>query len=707
MAATPVQPRLVRTSPPRALHGRGLRAHLAGLVLAVLAPAVLVGGASAWHLAESYRHSFEARLQDTAGALALFVGSALEGQVATATALAASPTLGRDDLEGFLAWARQVGATAGGWVVVHDAAAGYRQQASTALHRTALAGPLAGPSAAEVIGRAIESGRPAISNLFLGPGPGRTAVAIAAPARQAGQVTRVVVLALDPERLSERLQQNGPTGYVVASIVDGDGRIVARSREHGRFAGSLLAGWQAAAAAEAAGPVWRPGTSGDATLLTARPIREAPGWAVVVAAPQALYQRNWFVPLAGLAASALAAMALGLLVAAGLAHRVLRPVHALVRRAEAAAAGLPPPKDGTAAGASAAVAEFEVLRLASERAEAALAAREAEFRAIFETAGAGMVEVDAETGRFLRVNRRFCQLVGRSEAALVGALGPADLAHPEDRRRNPALSLLAADGAVEGESRLLRPDGTLVWVRMSAAISATDAAGRKLRVVGVVQDITGRRQAEEARQVLTREVDHRTKNVLAVVQAALRLSRGDTPEAYMRAVEGRIAALARAHTMLAEGRWSGADLGALAMAELGGFLNGAGAEAAAGASLEGPPLRLAPAGAQAIAMVLHELTTNAIRHGALSVPSGQVRLGWAVDQAEGLLRLRWSERGGPPPEGPPAHGGFGIRLVRANIAQLGGTMRFQWAREGLEWEAELPASRTLIADRDPGTTFFD
>jgi PAS domain S-box-containing protein len=661
-----------------------------------LLPALLIAGAAAWRLAESYRLSFEARLQDTARALALYIDTDIKNRIRVATALATSPLLEQDDLSAFAAWARAIGEEAGGWVIVNDAAPGHRQILNTTVLPEA---PLPLPSppgegAWDVIRRAVETGQPAVSNLFVGRASNRPVIAIAAPVRHEGQVTRVVVLAADPASLADSLRAQGPSGRAYASVADGRGRIVARSRDHERFLGAVPPSRSVPEADRARGVFRSQSVYGEPSLYSAQPVPSAPGWSVVVAEPQEGYRANWLGPLAALAASAAAATALGLAVAAGLARRILRPVATLVRRAEATATG----RGEAEATQPASVAEFEVLRVASERAEAALAAREAEFRAIFETAAVGMVEIDVSTRRYLRVNRRFCEIVGRSQSELVGRLGPDDLCHPADRVRAPVILTIANGRENDGEYRLLRPDGTEVWVRSNSAISAHDARGQPLRAVSVVQDVTERRETEEARALLAREVDHRAKNALAVVQAAVRLTPRDDPAAYARAVEGRVIALARAHEVLAAARWSGADLGALARAELAAFLPGweQGTSDGPGAEISGPPVTLSPAAGQALAMTLHELATNATKHGALSVAGGQVRLAWVVDGAADLLRLRWSEHGGPSVEGPPSRRGFGSRLIESTIQiQLGGLLRRTWEPDGLVCEAEVPLSRAL------------
>lgn len=336
-------------------------------------------------------------------------------------------------------------------------------------------------------------------------------------------------------------------------------------------------------------------------------------------------------------------------------------------------------------------------------AEAALRAREAEFRAIFETSAAGMTEVDLRTDRYLRVNRRFCELVGRTEAELTGGLGPADIHHPDERGRPSGAAAAGAspDGRFEGERRFVRPDGAVVWVRGSAAVAARDAAGRPVRVANVMYDITAQKQADELQNLLMREVDHRARNALAVVQAMLRLAPADGPEArrFAATLGGRVAAMARAHTLLSRDRWAGAELRELAELEFAPYA-GTGEERV---RLEGPAALLVPEAAQPVGMVLHELATNAVKYGALSRPEGRVTLAWRfaagvpAGAKAGDLLVEWRESGGPALTARPSRAGFGTRLVAGTVRQLGGEAALDWAADGLRCSFTIPANRLQAA----------
>ncbi|WP_135468067.1 PAS domain-containing sensor histidine kinase [Crenalkalicoccus roseus] len=330
-------------------------------------------------------------------------------------------------------------------------------------------------------------------------------------------------------------------------------------------------------------------------------------------------------------------------------------------------------------------------------AEAALRASETRLRLAIEAAEFGTWEYD--------VRRDLGRRAGRLADALP-ALPPEGFGlaawlapiHPEDRPRAEAALREVLEGRsprFEAEFRLPAPDGGWRWVASRGAVVERDeATGAPLLVAGVARDVTARREAEERQALLTRELDHRARNALAVVQAALRLTPREDPEAFARTVEGRVAALARAHTLLARGNWRGVELRALVEGALTPFLSPQGGPRAV---LEGPALLLSPGAAQALSMAFHELATNAAKHGALSSHSGQVAICWEVlpgQEGEEVLSLAWAETGGPPVAAPPRRRGFGSSVLQATVGrQLGGSIALRWRPEGLLWQAMVPMRR--------------
>jgi PAS domain S-box-containing protein len=257
--------------------------------------------------------------------------------------------------------------------------------------------------------------------------------------------------------------------------------------------------------------------------------------------------------------------------------------------------------------------------------------------------------------------------------------------HPDDidELRRAVAQFSNGIKSYEAEFRIIRPDGEMRWCAGTAA-ATLDKDGRVIRVSGVTVDITERKQAEERQNLLAREVDHRAKNALALAQSIVRLTRGDNVKSYIRSVEGRINALARVHTVLSLSSWQGAEITKLIDEELAPYSTGD------QIALSGEELQLEPATAQTIALALHELVTNSAKYGALSTLSGRLSLAWA--EQDSLLKIMWSETGGPPVE-KPASRGFGTRSVIASIeSQLGGQAEFDWRPEGLVCSLSVPLS---------------
>jgi two-component sensor histidine kinase len=200
------------------------------------------------------------------------------------------------------------------------------------------------------------------------------------------------------------------------------------------------------------------------------------------------------------------------------------------------------------------------------------------------------------------------------------------------------------------------------------------------------QEIERRRRSEEQQQLLINELNHRVKNTLATVQSIVaQTSRsGRTAEEVREATEGRLLALSAAHDLLTRHYWEGADVCVVVERALAPFRG----DGAGRIRLGGPRAALAPQQALAIAMALHELATNAVKYGALSVASGRVLVDWTVD--DGRLRLNWAEQGGPPVSAPSGRG-FGSRLLERGLARdLGGEVRIAFEPAGVRCEIRAP-----------------
>jgi PAS domain S-box-containing protein len=236
---------------------------------------------------------------------------------------------------------------------------------------------------------------------------------------------------------------------------------------------------------------------------------------------------------------------------------------------------------------------------------------------------------------------------------------------------------MGALGAISGR----RSNGTTF--RIEAGISQANVGGTWLATV-ILRDITERLAIEEARQLLSQEVDHRAKNALTVVHAIVKLTTAESTAQYVEAITGRLDALARAHGMLAKGSWTGGDLRQIIDEELIGF------QRTGQVGFDGPKVTLSVKSVQPFSMLFHELATNAVRHGALSVDGGTVAVRWEVDQ-RGALLLHWTEAGGPAVAAPDRQG-FGSSLIESLGDQLRSRQTSNWLPGGLHFTIELPAA---------------
>jgi PAS domain S-box-containing protein len=246
---------------------------------------------------------------------------------------------------------------------------------------------------------------------------------------------------------------------------------------------------------------------------------------------------------------------------------------------------------------------------------------------------------------------------------------------------------MGALGAISG----LRADGQEFPIE--ASISQVEVNGERLATV-ILRDITERKANEEARLMLAREVDHRAKNALAVVQALITLTTAPTKEAFIAAVRGRVTALARAHSLLAQNRWKGADLVQIITDETAAY------QKPGQIVMSGPTIMVEPDSVQPLSLIVHELATNAVKYGALSAAEGKIELDWRI-MGDGRLRLVWRESGGPA-VARPSSTGFGSTLITTvGAKQLGGDIDVRWLAKGVEVRVILPKESYRTHDSAP------
>ena len=272
--------------------------------------------------------------------------------------------------------------------------------------------------------------------------------------------------------------------------------------------------------------------------------------------------------------------------------------------------------------------------------------------------------------------------------------------HPDDKHMMKQFHN-TADGvdSYPCDYRIVRPDGTTLWVSGRGRVVARMPDGRAARVANIVVDVTERRKAEEHVQLLMREMSHRSKNLLAVVQAiaARTLRNTDNLKDFETRFAQRLRGLAASHDLLLHRSWRGAPLTDLARQQLGPFVEADESRLA----LTGPEVMLTSEATQAVGLALHELATNATKYGAWSASTGTVAVAWDFNDQIGAaqrLRLSWVERGGPQVTSPTRKG-FGHVMIESMVAQMvNGEVSTDFGAEGLNWTLNIPMSHLVSGE---------
>jgi two-component sensor histidine kinase len=305
----------------------------------------------------------------------------------------------------------------------------------------------------------------------------------------------------------------------------------------------------------------------------------------------------------------------------------------------------------------------------------------------------GICMCDRE-GVLVRYNQRAAELWARAPALsgeqhrYCGAfrvLRPDGTPMPTDEV--PAAEALRTGlPVVDREIVIERPDGTCITV-LSTSRPLHSKAGELLGAVSCFQDITQRASSEQRLRLLASGMDHRAKNMLAAIQAVIHLTQAGSVPEFKRAIEGRVSALSRAHVLLSSGQWEGADLRRIVLDELAQHSGGETVRVC----VDGSPLTVPAQLAQSLALIVHELATNALKHGTIGRPEGRIDLRWWNASGDRLL-FRWTESGGAAVQ-PPSRKGFGISIIEGAVRQqLGGTLDMDWREDGLRCEIEVPLS---------------
>jgi PAS domain S-box-containing protein len=318
--------------------------------------------------------------------------------------------------------------------------------------------------------------------------------------------------------------------------------------------------------------------------------------------------------------------------------------------------------------------------------------QQAEIDSIYENAPIGLCVVGVD-GQYRRINRWLAEIngypaeyhIGRTVREVVPAIADKVDKIIEDiaRTGEPHLNVeFSGETAAESGKRKH-------WLEQWSPLK--DETGRVVAVNVVVQDITQSRQHEHQLQILTREIAHRSKNLLSVVQAIVRQTAKTATSAssFMEKVDGRVAALSSAQDLLIDHYWQGADLGQLIERQLAPFAERESHQV----TLSGRPLMVCAQATQQLSLAMHELATNSTKYGALSVPNGTILIEWSLRDVhaaeDSRFFLRWVESGGPTVEPSGPEKGFGSLVLQKLVpSALNASAHIEYPPSGLRWTLE-------------------
>ncbi|WP_203069716.1 sensor histidine kinase [Falsiroseomonas ponticola] len=699
IVATPMPPPAARGAP-------SLRARLLALVALLVVALIGLGGLAVWQAHAESRRQAGDRLLAAARAMAHRIDLEFARAEALLTGFAAQPGLAEGDAAAFMAAAARLGPLPDGRVLAM-ARMGEGQVANTAMG--ILPGPTPIPPA---LAEALARGGTAISNQYRGTLSGRPTVAVAIPLPAGADPPRLAIgLSLPGEAIAPALGDAPLPQGAVAGLMDRRGIIIARSRDAAAAIGQPAVPALVEAMAQAGEGVVEgiANRDGEVSVIA---FARAPvsGYGAAVAQPEAVFEAGLREALTRLLLSTLPVAVLGLGIALLLALRLRRALAALSAMPDSIPpAGLAPgPKLAEVQDLARALAAADAARTATE---AALRERTAWLEQAQRAAAVGTWRWDFATGE-LRWSEAMFRLYGLDPATQ----GPPSLAlwrsHllPEDRAAGiAAMERARLTGRHEAEARIRRADGAIRWIRASGAVEY-GPDGTPERLVGASHDVTEQRllaQERDARiaekDLLVQEMHHRVKNSLQLVQGLLLLqARGAADPALaakLREAAGRIVSIAAVHRRLYEGAPGMAQevaehLRAL-VEDLGHSLGSSGRAIDLSAA---PGLRLPAGQMAAMGLLVTELVTNALKHGA-----GRIAVRFQPGPAGAVLEVADEGAGFPPGFDPTQSRGLGMRVALAMARQLRGALAVQPGPGGcvvvrLPPSAEAPEDAVQISN---------
>jgi len=656
-----------------------IRFRIIALIAIMLVPLIGLSAYLAVQYAGAQKRVIEAQRHDVVNNLTFLLDSEIAGITGTLTALAVSPDLVNDDFQRFRRHAEAAVQQPNIRSIQVLDRAGKQIDTTMMSPDQPLPNQTDDGSVA-----AVFSGRTTVSSLFVS-GADRPFFCVAVPVRRDGRVIYALEICIFTEQLAGLFCEAGIEPGWVAGIIDRNGLFLARSLSPELFVGRLSRPelGMAARGKVDVGEFENVTLEGVAMVNSFRR-SSLSGWTSVVAVPSEmltapLRKTMTFVVLGGGIVSALS-----LAIASLMAARISEPVRMLSSAAVALVEGRALPEMPHQ------ITELNEVRAAFEYA----AAKSAHLAAIVASSGDAIVSTD-RNGRVRSWNMGAERLFGYSAEQMIGQswtlIVPVEQATEAARK----LALVHSGESLRIETVRQTRDGT----RINVSINAAPILGPSGAIIGmssIAHDITERKAAEQHQRILMRELTHRSKNLLAVVQsiAGQTIRSADSLADFQSRFDKRLQGIAASHDLLVMQNWTGAPLNDLALRQLEIFVE----DGRGNITLDGPDVRLSPDAAQSIGLALHELATNSMKYGALSIPTGKVEFSWGFEPnatEPRQLRLRWRERGGPPVV-PPTRKGFGHFVINRLVSQsLEGKVQIDFPPDGFVWTLTIPTTQLL------------
>ena len=673
---------------------RSARTYLLGLIAAAVVPVWLFAAYVLVSFALAQQETYRDRAVEIARQAATAVDGELRDMLLRIDTLSRSAAIQAGDLAALHAEARRLVRGSGEAILLRDRAG--RQVFNTGFAFGEALPPAPELSPADLA--ELDAGRHRISDVRVGAPPAEPSVSVARHLTLADGSTAVAVITAPTSALHDVLEPMAPPPWVVG-IADRAGAYVTRSERHEEVSGRPGVGDYLSRATGPSGSFTAENQFGE-TLLAGYVRSDFSGWLFAANVRLGLVEAPLWRSLFSILAIGAMALAVSLLLAYAVARSLAGETAQLARQALALGAGEP------VAPLSTRLREFEVVSEAMADADLMIRERTSELQTVLDTVPVAVWFTYDPEGRQVIRNRLAAALmdVPEDHAHPFGAPDPVTetVAYKDGEvvaRNDRPLTKAMRGEHTDNEEFLYRlPTGR----ELVLSTSARPIHGEGGKVVGAVQislDITERKRAETQRKLLTRELDHRVKNNLAIVQALVQqtLRNAGSLEDARTVVRDRLAALGKAHDLLARNAWMEGDLRATIRAAVHAPASGD------RVGLDGPDVTLSPGLVMTISLAMHELMTNAVKYGALSNGDGRVAISWQLTgspQAE--LVVRWQESGGPKVE-KPSRRGFGSRLLERMAQSEGGSSERIFGASGLVCVMRLPWRRPGEAETGSGT----